>query len=98
MTVNRFPRIVSTLALCFAGAAAWALNPSLPPGSNFNLNDWYIQLPTVNGILTCSNGNVDSASTSQLINGFTNAYFYTGTDGAMVFWAPINGAPNCAKR
>jgi PKD repeat protein len=92
MTVNWFPRMVSTLALCLAGATAWALNPSLPPGSNFDLNDWYIQLPTVNGVLTCSNGNVDSASTSQLMNGFTNAYFYTGTDGAMVFWAPINGA------
>jgi len=92
MMVNRFPRMVSTLALWLAGATAWALNPSLPPGSNFDLNDWYIQFPTVNGILTCSNGNVDSASTTQLMDGFTNAYFYTGTDGAMVFWAPINGA------
>ncbi len=24
--------------------------------------------------------------------GFTNTYFYTGPDGAMTFWAPINGA------
>ena len=38
-------------------------------------------------------GSVDSATTTQLINGYTNApYFYTGSDGAMVFWAPINGA------
>jgi hypothetical protein len=74
----------------------------VPPGSNGT------GILTDNGSLTCAAGSVDSASTTQLIDGFTNAYFYTGTDGAMVFWAPINGAttsgttgiraPNCAKR
>jgi PKD repeat protein len=34
---------------------------------------------------------VDEEKPAQLA-GFTNAYFYTGSDGAMVFWAPINGA------
>ena len=94
MRRNRIGKFVCLLSvsLGLTSAMARALNPSLPPGNNFDLNDWYIQFPTVNGILTCSNGNVDSASTSQLIGGFTNAYFYTGTDGAMVFWAPINGA------
>jgi hypothetical protein len=27
-----------------------------------------------------------------LVTGFTNAYLYTGTDGAMTFWAPDDGA------
>jgi len=90
--VNTFTLVLS-LSLCLAGATAWALNPGLPPGSNFDLNNWYIQFPTENGSLTCTAGSVDSASTTQLIAGYTNApYFYTGTDGAMVFWAPINGA------
>src|ERR1700693_1402759 len=84
---------VLSVSLWLAGATAWALDPSLPPGSNFNLNNWYIQFPPENGSLTCTGGSVDSASTTQLINGYTNApYFYTGSDGAMVFWAPINGA------
>ncbi|MGD0059075.1 MAG: putative Ig domain-containing protein [Verrucomicrobiia bacterium] len=95
MRGNRASTFVSVLSvlLCLTGATAWALNPNLPPGSNFNLNNWYIQFPTDNGSLTCSAGDVDSATTTQLIDGYTNApYFYTGTDGAMVFWAPINGA------
>jgi PKD repeat protein len=85
--------LVLWLSLWLFSATTWALNPNLPPGSNFNLNNWYIQFPTENGSLTCTAGSVDSASTTQLINGYTNApYFYTGSDGAMVFWAPINGA------
>jgi PKD repeat protein len=81
-----------SVSLCLAGTTARAFDPSLPPGGNFDLSHWYLQLPTDNGSLTCAAGSVDSASTSQLMGGFTNAYFYTGTDGAMVFWAPINGA------
>ena len=90
--VRTFASVLSVL-LCHACATAWALDPSQPPGTNFNLSNWYIQFPTAGGSLTCSGGSVDSASTTQLINGYTNApYFYTGSDGAMVFWAPINGA------
>jgi len=95
MQANRVSTFVLVLSLsvCIAGATAWALDPSQPPGKNFNLNNWYIQFPTENGSLTCTAGSVDSASTTQLIDGYTNApYFYTGSDGAMTFWAPINGA------
>ena len=88
------------IALCLALAAifpaavlqAWALDPSLPPGGNFDLSHWYLQLPTSDGVLTGTNGSVDSVSTAQLVAGFTNAYFYTGPDGAMTFWVPDNGA------
>jgi PKD repeat protein len=94
MHANRaFTFALVAVSLCLGGVTAWALTNSLPPGSNFNLNNWYIQFPTSNGVLTCSAGSVDSATTTQLIDGYTNApYFYTGSDGAMVFWAPINGA------
>ncbi len=79
---------------------AWALDPAKPPKDNFILNHWYLGLPVnFSGVLS---GTTDSASvtTSQLINGvtnayfngFTNAYFYTGADGSLVFWAPVTGA------
>ena len=82
------------LALLAGGAVqpVWALNPGVPPGGNFDLSHWYLQLPTENGVLTGTAGSVDSASATQLVTGFTNAYLYTGTDGAMTFWAPDDGA------
>ena len=82
----------SLLLFCSALSPACALNPNLPPGSNFDLSHWYLQLPTAGGVLTGTGGSVDSASTSQLIGGFTNNYFYTAADGAMTFWVPDNGA------
>jgi len=80
------------MTLCGFSAQAWALNTNAPPGSNFVVSNWKLQLPTSNGVLTCTGGSVDEETPSQLAAGFTNAYFYTGSDGAMVFWAPINGA------
>ncbi|MGD1087788.1 MAG: polysaccharide lyase family 7 protein [Verrucomicrobiota bacterium] len=80
------------LATNFAAVTLVNLNSSLPPGSNFDLSHWYLQLPTANGVLTGTAGTVDSATTAQLVAGFTNAYFYTGPDGAMTFWVPDDGA------
>jgi hypothetical protein len=63
-------------------SSAWSLDPSLPPGGNFDLSHWYLGLP-------------DSGSTSiqpsALVAGYSSEWFYTGADGAMVFWAPVNG-------
>ena len=87
-------RIISVIVGLLSSAAfsARALNPAWPPSGNFDLSNWYLQLPTASGILTGTSGSVDSASTAQLIAGFTNAYFYTGPDGAMNFWVPDDGA------
>jgi hypothetical protein len=75
----------------FAVVPAWALNPSLPPGSNFDLSHWYLQLPVDSAGGTT--GVSASVSTAQLTNGYTSAWFYTATnDGAMTFWVPDNGA------
>src|SRR5205823_2339967 len=84
--------LVFSVSLCLASATAWALDPGLPPGGNFDLNLWKLQLPTSNGVLTAASGSVDEITPAQLEAGFTNAYFYTGSDGSMVFWAPDNGA------
>ena len=75
----------------FAALPAWALDPSLPPGSNFDLSHWYLQLPVdSNGTNV---GTSASISTAQLTNGYASAWFYTATnDGAMTFWVPDNGA------
>jgi hypothetical protein len=58
------------------------LNPALPPGGNFDLTHWYLGLPDTGS---------SSIQPSALEAGYTSDYFYTGSDGAMVFWAPVNG-------
>jgi hypothetical protein len=68
-----------------------ALDPGLPPGSNFDLSHWYLGLPVDSSGGT--NGNSASIPAAQLVAGYSNAlYFYTGSDGAMLFWAPVTGA------
>src|SRR5882724_11480761 len=84
--------LVLSLSLYISSATAWALDPGQPPGGNFDLSHWKEQLPTDGGALTCTNLGVDEFSPAQLEAGTNNAYFYTGSDGAMVFWAPVNGA------
>ena len=63
------------------------LNPGLPPGGNFNLAPFTLQMPTG------SSGNIDTVSGSQLEGGYTNQYyFYTdSSDGAMVMMDPQVG-------
>ena len=70
---------------------ARALDPDLPPSGNFDLSHWYLGLPVDDEGGT--SGDSASISTVELLSGYSNAlYFYTGADGAMVFWAPVDGA------
>jgi len=63
------------------------LRPGVPPSSNFDLTVWYLTLPTGTA------GSPDTVSTTVLENGYAKPpYFYTGEDGSMVFWCPIDGA------
>ena len=107
MRLNHF-FAASLLLFCSALSSAYALNPNLPPGSNFDLSHWYLQLPTSHGILTAASGTVDSASTAQLVAGFTNAYFYTAADGSgtegmisaanwLLIWPLVNSVLNVAS-
>ena len=68
-------------------ATVMALSPSNPPGSNFNLAPFTLQLPTG------SSGKVDTVSGSSLASGYVNpTYFYTdGSDGSMVMMDPTQG-------
>lgn len=80
----RLPSVLSgcVLAFGFAGSAP-ALEPGLPPGGNFNLSRWKLTLPTAGA---------PEISAAQLGAGYSNSnYFYTGPDGAMVFWCPVTG-------
>jgi hypothetical protein len=65
-----------------------SLNASAAPSGNFNLSNWKITLP-VN-----QNGSLSGTAVEvQNLSGYKNSkYFYTGSDGAMVFYAPVNGA------
>jgi len=58
------------------------LNPNVPPGCNFDMSIWSLQLPIG------SPGSPTTISNSQLENGFTDPYFFTGSDGAMNFFDP----------
>ena len=69
---------------------AWGLNPDLPPSGNFDLSHWYLGLPVDSAGGT--NGYSASISTATLLGGYEHPdYFYTDTDGSMVFWAPVTG-------
>ncbi|MEI6751828.1 MAG: polysaccharide lyase family 7 protein [Paludibacter sp.] len=63
----------------------YALDPLLPPGSNFDLDSWILQ--------TISSTNLfEEKLPPDLRNGFTNSLFYTNTvDGSLVFRVPSNG-------
>ena len=93
-TKHSYRKLLATLLVvcCLTHLAGAALVPSLPPGGNFNLTNWYLGLPvdSTNGTA----GNSASVSAAQLTSGYSNAlYFYTGSgDGAMTFWAPVTGA------
>jgi hypothetical protein len=65
-----------------------ALNASAAPSGNFNLSNWKITLPVDQG------GSLSGTAVEvQNLSGYKNSkYFYTGSDGAMVFYAPVNGA------
>jgi len=88
--VNR-RHLVSLATLYLIAAVSWALDPSSPPSGNFDLSHWKLTLPVDSSGGT--NGTAAEIPTAQLVAGYTNAdYFYTGADGAMVFWCPVTGA------
>lgn len=65
-----------------------SLDPMVPPSENFDLLDWYLSIPTD----TDGNGRSDSIFENELAGGYENPdYFYTASDGGMVFRSPVNG-------
>jgi hypothetical protein len=75
--------LFSLTLLCIAGTRAMALDPNQPPGRNFDLSHWHLTLP---------DADATTIKPSSLVAGYTNAaWFYTGADGAMVFYCPVDG-------
>jgi Ca2+-binding RTX toxin-like protein len=65
-----------------------SLNPNALPSVNFDLSDWKLQLPIdVQGYFAGT-----AAEVKTLTNYVHKDYFYTGSDGAMVLAAPVDGA------
>jgi hypothetical protein len=65
-----------------------ALNSSVAPSGNFDLSNWKLTLP-----VDASGSMSGTAVEVKSLAGYQNSkYFYTGSDGAMVFYAPVEGA------
>ena len=87
---NRRWLIPTISAIVLVPLAIAALNPSVPPGGNFDLSYWNLQLPTG------SSGDPTTIHSAQLVgdSGYENfTYFFTESgDGAMVMKVP--GSPD----
>ncbi len=68
-------------------------NENLPPAENFDLSTWKLSIPVNDG-----DGTATDISVSELLNGYENStYFYTASDGGMVFKCPVNGFKTSAN-
>jgi hypothetical protein len=75
--------VVAALGLLTNAGAA------VPPAANFDLSRWKITLPIDDfGGTTGEATEIKNPS----LQTYTSEFFYTGTDGAMVFWCPVIGA------
>ena len=79
----------SPLQACYAQSKNTdTLSANAPPSQNFDLSYWNLSIPTDSD----GDGNADTISEAKLNQGFQNSeYFYTGSDGGMVFKVPIKG-------
>lgn len=70
------------------GAENMTLNANVAPSGNFDLTNWKITLPVD------SSGNASGTAIEvKDLSGYQNSkYFYTAADGAMVFYASVDGA------
>jgi poly(beta-D-mannuronate) lyase len=69
------------------------LDPNAPPGSNFDLLTWALDTPAD----LDNNDRSDRTSETALANGFEDEFFFTGSDGGMVFRSTIAGAKTSAN-
>lgn len=63
------------------------LDSGAAPSENFDLSSWYLSVPTD----TDNSGTADSISEADLNKGYEDQYFYTGSDGGMVFMCYNDG-------
>ena len=84
------PPVIAILLCCCGADTCLAQNKNTenPPSSNFDLSGWKLSIPTDSD----GNGKSDDIDEAKLSHGFQHdEYFFTGSDGGMVFKAPIKG-------
>ena len=69
-------------------AKRFGLNPSLPPGQNFDLLDWYLNTPEADPEDNLSL-RIDEVDLNE---GYEDEFFWTAEDGGMVFKVTNGGA------
>lgn len=92
--------IVRTFQITQAAAEPIATTPpdnggdqNAPPSENFDLSTWKLSIPVDEG-----NGTATDISVSELNDGYVNpTYFYTSSDGGMVFKCPVDGYKTSAN-
>lgn len=63
------------------------LDPNKAPSENFDLSTWNLSIPVDKG-----NGTSTTITVGQINSGYeNNKYFYTASDGGMVFKCPVDG-------
>ncbi|MCL9774573.1 polysaccharide lyase family 7 protein [Vibrio methylphosphonaticus] len=62
------------------------LDASKAPSGNFDLLDWYLSIPIDEG-----DGYASSVKENALAASYEDEFFYTGSDGGMVFYTPVKG-------
>ncbi|WP_045499087.1 polysaccharide lyase family 7 protein [Vibrio hyugaensis] len=69
-----------------ASEPGFDLDPTLPPSGNFDVEDWYLSIPVDEG-----DGYATDVKEKVLTSGYESDYFYTGSDGGLVFYTPVGG-------
>ncbi|WP_176556250.1 polysaccharide lyase family 7 protein [Rubellimicrobium rubrum] len=69
------------------------LLPNAVPSANFDLSEWKLQLP-----VDAEGGLTGRYAEIKKLGGYTGTWFHTGTDGAMVMRAPVDGVTTGGAR
>src|ERR1051325_594077 len=86
--VSAWYRAVLRCWLVLPSVSLLAQDPGATPGDTFDLSHWSLTLPALTAW---------GIAPADLTAGFADSYFYTGADGAMVFWVPVNGGTTSAS-
>ena len=85
--LSRTLRITQAAAVQQTTPTTGSLDPDRAPSENFDLSTWKLSIPIDEG-----DGTATDISVSELNSGYENSsFFYTASDGGMVFKCPVAG-------
>ena len=85
--LSRTLQITQAAAVQQVTTPSGSLDPNLTPSENFDLSTWKLSIPLDEG-----DGTATDISVSELNSGYENSsFFYTASDGGMVFKCPVAG-------